>query len=562
MSARAALANLAWTASSLPAWRRFRAALRDPLSVQGSILERQLERNRSSAIGHELGFDRMLSAARRSARPRRALLDEYRGRVPLTTYDRLEPYVERIRAGEQNVLTSSVVRRLVPSSGSTTATKLLPFTADLQREFGAAVNAWIADLFITHPAALTGRSYWSITPATARAAATSAVPIGFDEDSAYLGSAARVFARAALVVPDEIARLPDPDAFRYVTLAFLAGARDLRLVSVWHPSFLLRLLEPLQDWMPQIADDLETGTLRPPGADPHSRVLSSLRARMRPNPRRASELRRVTTPELRQLWPTLTIVSCWADGPAAAHASTLARTAGDVLVQPKGLIATEGIVSIPFAGRRPLAIESHFLEFLDDEGRAWLAHEIHEDREYSVVLTTGGGLYRYRLGDRVAVDGRVGNTPSIRFVGRDDRVSDRFGEKLSDGFVAGVLRQLFRDQPPPAFAMLAPAVVGEGMAYTLFVEADTVDHALAERLERELRRNVHYAWCVDVRQLLPARVVRVGPDADRAYVDACVAGGQRLGDVKPVALDCGTAWDSVFAARRRAGYTLKYGGTR
>ena len=217
-----------------------------------------------------------------------------------------------------------------------------------------------------------------------------------------------------------------------------------------------------------------------------------------------------------------------------------------VRLQPKGLVATEGIVTIPFQGLHPLAVRSHVFEFLDEQGRARLAPELHLGSEYSVVVTTGGGLYRYRLGDRVVVDGWVEQTPSLRFLGRDDRVSDRFGEKLSDGFVAGVLRRLFEGEAAPRFAMLAPEKDSAGFAYTLFMDCDCVAPDLAARLERALRQNPHYAWCVDLRQLNPARIARVGPHADRAYVDACVARGQRLGDVKPTALHGDTGWGAAL----------------
>lgn len=546
MNALPTLANLAWLGSTLPAWGTFRAALNHPLSTQTALLTGYLERNCRSAFGLELGFEAILRASRRSVDPRRELLDVYRSRVPFSTYDGLAPCIERIRSGEQNVLTSAVVRRLVPSSGSTSATKLLPFTTDLQREFSRAVAPWIADLHLAYPAAVGGRAYWSISPAVSREAG-SAVPIGFDNDSEYLGTAGRALARAVLAVPDQITRVMDPDAFRYITLVFLAAARDLRLISIWHPSFLLRLLEVLPEWLPQIAGDVEAGTLNPPGrvdAD----VLSALERRHRPDARRGRELRRLSGLQPHEVWRDLAVISCWQDGAAGPHADRLVSAVKGVALQGKGLVATEGIASIPFCGRRPLAIRSHFFEFVDDAGRSHLAHELNEDHEYSVVLTTGGGLYRYRLADRVAVDGRLGRTPSIRFVGKDDRVSDRFGEKLSDGFVAGVLRRIFVDESAPRFAMLAPVPVEDGLSYTLFVEGNSVRTELAARLERELRRNVHYAWCVDMRQLRPARVVRVGPNADRAYLETCVARGQRLGDVKPAALDCDTRWENVFNA--------------
>jgi hypothetical protein len=134
-------------------------------------------------------------------------------------------------------------------------------------------------------------------------------------------------------------------------------------------------------------------------------------------------------------------------------------------------------------------------------------------------------------------------------VGRSDRVSDRFGEKLSDGFVTKVLADLFANGPAPRFAMLAPEATARGVAYTLLVEPSApLPAELARALECALRRNPHYAWCVDLGQLKPARVVAVGPHADRAYLEMCVAHGQRLGDVKPVSLHTDGGWESALRA--------------
>ena len=186
---------------------------------------------------------------------------------------------------------------------------------------------------------------------------------------------------------------------------------------------------------------------------------------------------------------------------------------------------------------------AHTFEFLDPDGKLRLAHELEQGIAYGVVLTTGGGLYRYRLGDRARVDGRVGGTPSLTFVGRDDRVSDFCGEKLSDSFVATVIDAVFANVAHPSFAMLAPEMTTAGVSYTLFVHRGaSIPPDCSAALERELRRNPHYAWCVDLGQLAPASIVAVGPGADRAYVDACVRRGQRSGDVKPVSLHQSTGW--------------------
>jgi hypothetical protein len=560
MSVGATAANVAWATTSGWARRRFRAALRNPARTQHAILTRYVRENRDTVIGRAHGFSRI------PLRP--AALDAssdavagYRQSMPITTYDRLEPYIRRIAAGERHVLTRAEVTRLAPSSGSTSAAKLVPHTGMLRREFSVAVDAWMADLYRSHPAILGGPAYWSVTPAISFDAAVSArlgsssapraVPVGFDDDSAYLGGLRRMLVRAMLAVPDEVRHIDDCEAFRYVTLLFLLRQRRLRLISVWHPSFLMRLLETVPEWLDRLAGDVEKGTLSSPARLAPS--LSSLFCSMlRPDPSRAGELRRLSRVSARDIWPDLALVSCWGDGPAQAYASRLARDVGGVAVQHKGLIATEAIVTIPFAGRHPLAIHSHFFEFLAPDGGCLLPHELVQGVEYSVLVTTGGGLYRYRLGDRVIVDGWIDATPSLRLVGRDDRVSDRFGEKLSDGFVTGVLAEVLARAAAPRFAMLAPEQTPEGFAYTLLLEPDgPVPEGLAASLERALRRNPHYGWCVDLGQLRPARVVCVGPAAGRAYVDICVARGQRLGDVKPVSLHRDSGWED--ALRQTAG---------
>ena len=510
---RAAAAQVLWSGASLGAWQRLRAALDDPAAAQAAVLRRLVAVNRDTAFGRAHGFAAVQS------------ITDFQRRVPLATYDELTPWIDRVAGGEPGVLTDAPVHRLAPSSGSTRAVKLLPTTREGQRELGRAVDAWIADLFVRRPRLLGGPSYWSITPAwSAPALPPTRVPVGFADDSEYLGGARQWLARAALVVAPPPPAAAGMDGFRRATLRALVQAADLRLVSVWHPSFLTLLLDALPHEWDGLLDDLA-----------------------RTQPRRAARLRRETRPELRAIWPHLALVSCWGDGPAAAPARDLAARLPGVELQRKGLMATEGVVTVPFAGLRPLAVRSHFYEFLAPDGTVRLAHQLEAGVDYAVVLTTGSGLYRYRLGDRVRVDGRVGATPSLTFVGRDDRVSDQRGEKLSDSFVAAALDAVFAFGPRPSFAMLAPEASPAGLAYTLFVDRDVATRpALGDALERELRRNPHYAWCVDLGQLAPARLAAVGPGAGQAYLEACVRRGQRLGDVKPVSLHHRSGWREVL----------------
>jgi hypothetical protein len=535
MDARRAAVNLLWAGASVPAWRRCRAAMRDPMREQRRLLEGYLRENEDTAFGRAHRF-----AAIRS-------IEEFQATVPLATYDRLEPFITRVAQGEKGVLTRAEVVRLAPSSGSTAAAKLIPWTANLQREFSRAVDAWLADLFLRRPALAGGPAYWSISPRLhVDRPAGVAVPVGFDDDRAYLGGARRALASAVLAVPPEVAAIDGLDSFDYVTLLFLLRARDLRLVSVWHPSFFSRLLDRLGRHWSGLVEDVARGTLTPPAPLP-SNVQAALARRLGPDPRRAADLRGAGPEAVASIWPALGLVSCWADGPAQSSADGLARALPGVALQPKGLLATEAVVTIPFGDLHPLAVRSHVFEFLDAGGGPKLLDQLERGHAYAVVVTTGGGLYRYQLGDRVVVDGWCEATPSLRFVGREDRIADWFGEKLSDGFAATAIASLFADRPRPRFAMLAPERTPDGLAYTLFVDSDAPPSAdLAAALEHALRRNPHYAWCVELGQLRPARIERVGAGADRAYVDWCVARGQRRGDVKPVSLRPETGWREVL----------------
>jgi hypothetical protein len=534
---RSGVVNTLWGAASVRAWRRLRAALCNPADAQRRILLRYIRRSADTHFGRSHGFRDLKS------------ISDYQNRVPVRTYEELEPLIRRVSQGEPRVLTRSPVERLVPSSGSTAAVKLVPFTAELRQEFSRAIDPWLVDLFMEMPALVGGPAYWSITPAAAfdtRSNARPAIPIGFDDDSMYLGGARPLLARAIMAVPPEVARLEDHEAFRYATALFLLRVEGLRLISVWHPSFLERVLDTITTQYDRLLVDVRRGSFTAP-----QRLTPEAGARLlpllRPNPNRADALSRVAPDDVSAIWPELSLISCWADGPARGAAMELGRRCAGIRVQPKGLLATEGVVTIPLDEQHPVAIASHFFEFEEAGGGIRLAHELDQGSEYAIVLTTAGGLFRYRLGDRVKVDGRVGATPSLRFVGKDDRVSDWCGEKLSEGFVATVFESLFQHVPPPRFAMLVPERTATALAYTLLLKADGLDdERLATELERGLRRNPHYAWCVDLQQLAPARVVRVGWGASQAYIDACVARGQRLGDVKPACLRSETGWTSVL----------------
>jgi hypothetical protein len=511
---------------NVPGYRWYRSALRNPRQVQEKILAGYLRRNEDTVFGRKYHFAKIRS------------LRDFQAQLPLSSYDDYTAYVDRIAAGETGCLTREPVKLFALSSGSTRAAKWLPYTASLQVEFRRAVAPWIVDLMANRPTLLGGPAYWSISPAIDRKSErTSVVPVGFDEDSASLGGIFKQLVDIALAVPGTVSQIQDIELFRRVSLLFLLRTTELRLISVWHPSFIGFLLAPLVDQWDQLVSDVENGfhLAEPAIQIPADRARARVLARL--DPRKPT-----------RIWPNLALISCWGDAHAAEHLAEVRKLFPGVDIQVKGLIATEAFASLPFRKRCPLAVTSHFFEFLDMDGRAHPAWDLELGGVYSLVVTTAGGLYRYKLEDRVEVTGTLERTPCLRFLGKEDRVSDLFGEKLSEGFVAGTIRKVFaRTGAQARFAMLAPECENGVSRYLLFLElAQDPPPSLAAELDAELRENPHYDYCIRIGQLAPTEVLRVQKNAYECYVQRLRSDNQRLGDIKPSPLSTLLGWRHAF----------------
>jgi hypothetical protein len=294
--------------------------------------------------------------------------------------------------------------------------------------------------------------------------------------------------------------------------------------------------------------------------------------------RRLSSRHGALPPE--EVWPCLRVISCWTSAGAVRFVPELRRLFPRVEIQPKGLLATEGVVSIPMTGHpgAALAVTSHFLEFREEAApgaRPRLVDELEPGRTYTVLLTTGGGLYRYALGDRVRVVGLIAETPLIEFVGKEAQICDLCGEKLHEERVRAVLDGALQElRIEPVFAMIAPEwglslahsgspggstqpgpdvrseTEGRPPGYVLFLEAADLAaerfEALLRRVEAGLAEGHHYAYCRRLSQLAPLRGFRIRGGASQAYQERGAALGQRRGSIKPAALHREPGWEEWF----------------
>jgi hypothetical protein len=161
-------------------------------------------------------------------------------------------------------------------------------------------------------------------------------------------------------------------------------------------------------------------------------------------------------------------------------------------------------------------------------------------------LTTGGGLWRYRLGDCVRVVGHYERTPLLEFIGKEGNVSDLCGEKLNSIFVGDVLNELESERVFTAdFAMLAPSL-DKTPRYILFLHGRMEREDLDELLDLKLKANSHYAYCRKLGQLARPGVFRITRSPVESFLRRSSEMGQRTGGVKPTPLHRIGGWENHF----------------
>ncbi len=477
----------------------FYANIKDTSGTQARKLAQIVDQNSKTNFGRRFNFEKIKD------------VKDFRSIVPITTYEDYEDYVTQIAEGKENVLTKEEVLMLEPTSGSTSPSKFIPYTEKLKREFQQGIFPWLYDLLTNRPNVTKGSFYWSITPATHKQERTSGgIPLGFGDDGSYFTPQQQELIAQLSAVPFDVAKIQDMEDFRKKTLSYLQSNKDLSFISVWNPTFLSLLLRQLDK----------------PG----------------------------------EIWPNLSLISTWADGNASHYVKDIEKLFPNVEIQPKGLIATEGFVSFPLVGYdgSALSVNSHFFEFreLEDKNNIKLAHELDSGREYEVILTTSGGFYRYNLEDIVRVTGFKDQCPLIKFSGRNNNVSDLFGEKLNEYHVAKAISEtLGKNSLHPSFFMIAPEKTMDIPSYVLFMESiGQIDaNSVVEDLDLRLQDNYHYKYCRKLGQLERPRIFVIGEDKRRSasdiYLEENEARGKKIGNVKPKILSSQFGWSKKFKGK-------------
>ncbi|MGP1383295.1 MAG: GH3 family domain-containing protein [Thainema sp.] len=338
--------------------------------------------------------------------------------------------------------------------------------------------------------------------------------MGLSDDSEYLDQWLRWILSPFLVSPQGINRIQDAKTFKHQLCRTLLAEERLEIISIWSPSFLKVHL----DWMQAHRDVLV-------------KELCD-----RTSPQRLKLLNQTPIPWTK-VWPELKLISCWDSASSADSANWLRQQFTGVLVQGKGLLATEAPMTIPLIQAQGFVpvLDQIFFEFEHETDAIYQLHELEVGQMYTIIISQKGGLYRYRIGDRVRVTHYFHKTPCLEFLGRSGAISDLVGEKLTEDFVREVLATLpMQTATFKTLTPVVPAVEGEAATpfYQLLVDqAKDTEPAIAAALDRALCQSPHYHHARLLGQLAPAQVIISATAADQ-FVQKQITSGKTWGDIK------------------------------
>jgi GH3 auxin-responsive promoter len=470
-----------------PAAKRFHSALKNPQASQQAIQKEIFKRFVKSEYGKSLNI--------------KSLADWHH--IPIITYNDIEKWILQQKETKKPLLTSESILFYEKTSGSCGAAKLIPYTKYLLSSFNQMFCVWAHDLIVHGANFSTGKIYFCISPQLGG----KQDEIGLNNDSEYLDGWLRWFLSPFLISPHGLNRVSDAEEFKNKLSQTLLLEENLEIISIWSPSFLKVILDYIQI--------------------NRTRLLLEIGDRMKPQRRKM--LLNTDIPWT-QLWQELKLISCWDSANAADGAEFLRSLFPNVLVQGKGLLATEAPLTIPLIeaqGYVPMLNEV-FFEFEDEAGKISRLHELEKDRVYEIIISQKGGLYRYRIGDRIRVTHFYLNTPCLQFLGRTQEISDLVGEKLHSEFVRQVLDSL--PLQGTSFKSLVP--VKQPQHYILLLDQTNVNpQELAQQLDDALQQSPQYRYARLLNQLQPVRVL-VSSQIPEIVALYKTRSGKKWGDLK------------------------------
>ncbi len=542
------LANEQSSKRGLAARQEFEEETKHPIEKTTALLMELLQDNKDTEYGKKYDFANIHT------------IEEYQRKVPVIVYDDIAEYLERMMAGEPNILTAYDYNHFNETSGTIGVPKVVPMTDKQSNVFAKYNNLHIYGILggIPDDNWMYGRGF--CTSSGNCRTLSSGLTIG--EASAKMADyikggkdALDSMIRTVYTSPLEgLNPAPGVDT-KYVHTRFALMDREVRGMVTGFYSVIVLFLRYIEDNIDLLIDDIDKGAISDK-IDMPDEVRESLLKKIEPMPKRAAELREIfkngaDLPWVKKVWPNFSYITGAGGDGFEVYDKIIKEhfTGGGVDNIYSGITASEGLWSVP-AGVNDfdsiLAPAAAFVEFLpveagDDFSKCVTLDKLEEGKIYELIITNLSGFYRYRMSDAVKVTGFYNKTPKVQFMYRVNRTINLAEEKTTEKALQITVENVCNEMGIDlADFSVYPNTDVIPNRYDFLIEPmkeiSTFDMAaLKECLYKYLiEANPVYKDCVDDKWLDKPEVYFLQPETSFLYRDMMVFKGASLNQLKPV----------------------------
>ncbi|CAL4980913.1 unnamed protein product [Urochloa decumbens] len=417
----------------------FEVLTRDAERVQQDTLKRILELNANAEYLKHFGLNG------------RTDVQSYKSCIPLCVHSDLEPYIQRIADGDSSpLLTGEPITSLSLSSGTTQGKpKFVPFTDELlentlqisqtsyafrNREYPIGKGKKALQ-FVYSSKQVETKGGIHATTATTNLYKRPRYKEGMKDMQTQCCS------------PDEVVFSPDFNQSLYCHLLYgLIYSDEIQQVFAPFAHSLVGAFQRFEEVWEDLCADIRDGVLSEKITVPS--IREAVAKILKPNPELADSIQKKCMSlsnwygVIPALWPNAKYVYGIMTGSMEPYLNKLRHYAGQLPLISADYGASEGWVGANISPTVPpeqvtyaVLPQTGYFEFIplekskaEEMENSASIHYIESDpvglteveigKIYEVVMTTFGGLYRYRLGDVVKIAGFHNSTPELQFICR------------------------------------------------------------------------------------------------------------------------------------------------
>lgn len=405
-----------------------------------------LKKNSTCEYGRKYGFSEIKT------------IEDYRSRVPLSTFKDYAEYVERmIEHDESNLITSLPLVGYAQSSGSVGTRKFIPLTMD-------SVKAYTRYTFV-RMFGLADEYYKKMGKGGLKPGRGIFTDPAYEEylpNGLPCTNAADVPSRRFRPVYPYILITPfthmfSADQIDYHYLNFRLGLEDKTTMYMFGVFFkdLADHIKYLKNNWETLVNDIETGTISELAhADPETK--QQIQAVLKPNPERAAELRiefekGFDETIIKRVMPNMQVFGAIGTSTFETFSKLARENSKGIPFDYSIYGASEGLFAAVDELESPkqlLLLDSCYYEFIpviEDavmEDQICSIDELKVGNYYEIVITNQSGLYRYRCGDVIKVLDYRNDCPYIQFAYRKGQLLNLTGEKTTEEHMQALIHKI------------------------------------------------------------------------------------------------------------------------